>query len=274
MLEKIIFNRQQKDINMRLFINIIFCAMTIFLITSCGVDGFSSTLLDSQIIVDGKGEDWKDIPLTYLEDLEMVIGFAHNDSALYAKFRFSDQILARKIHMRGVILWMDPQNDEEKRWGIRYRGEFSRPPANSDLRGRQEPAPEIHNGQFMVVQGEDKISTGLDYFPGVQAAASRDKNLYVFEFALPLNTTSDDVLRQLTSESKKIGFGVEIGSISAEEREMMKQSMAEGGGRRPGGRRTRPGMSGGGRPGGMMGGPGNRVDIDSEEFWLTCHIEK
>ena len=48
----------------------------------------------------------------------MVICFAHNDSVFYVMFRFSDQNLARKVHMRGAILWMDPQTDEEKKWAI------------------------------------------------------------------------------------------------------------------------------------------------------------
>lgn len=243
-------------------------------LTGCGSDSIKSEKLQTVLSVDGVGEDWANIPLTYIEDMGMVIGFANNDSTLYGMFRFSDHLLARKIHLRGAILWIDPQQDEEKRFGIRYRWEFSGLPPYRDNAGR-DPSEQKEidlNGSFMVVQGEDKISSGLEFFPGVSAAAGNDKSLYVFEFAVPLNSDADGVLREIAAGTRMVGIGIEISAMSEEERKEMKQRMAErGGGDRSGG-----GMKGGGSRSGSgrgMGGQG-MPDMDSEEFWMTVILAK
>jgi len=247
------------------------------LLVGCGSDGFKSEKLQSKIIVDGRSEDWTNLPLTYIEDMEMVIGFAHNDTSLFVMFRFSDQKLARKIHMRGAILWLDPTFDEDKEWGVRYRREFIGPRPNLSPMNSSDLPPVILDGNFAVVRGEDKLSTGLEFYPGVRGAAGNEKNLYVFEFSFPMDSNSDDVLRAFTANSPEISIGVEIESISKEEREMMKQKMTEGSqGGRSGGGRSGGGMKGGGRGGqsSMMGGRGNIPDMDREEIWMTINLSK
>ena len=67
---------------MKYYIRMIGLQLILFLITGCGVDIFKSEKLESKISVDGVGEDWANIPLTYIEDMEMVIGFANNDTTL------------------------------------------------------------------------------------------------------------------------------------------------------------------------------------------------
>jgi len=255
--------------------------LILFLFIGCGNDSYKSEKVSSNITIDGLGEDWADIPLNYIEDMGMVIGFVNDDSVLYGMFRFSDHLLACKIHLRGAILWIDPQQDEEKRFGIRYRRDFSGPPPDRD-NARRDPSEQKEidlNGSFMVVQGEDKISSGMEFFPGVSAAAGNDKSLYVFEFAVPLNSDADGVLREIAAGTRMVGIGIEISAMSEEERKEMKRRMAErGGGDRSGGGMKGSGMHGGGRSGGgrggMMGGRENMPDMDSEEIWMTVQLSR
>lgn len=238
----------------------------VVILSSCGGDQYDSHRLQQQITVDGNSLDWNNIPLEFLEDQPMVIGFANDDSVLYATFRFTDAALARKIHFRGVIVWLNSDNSETKSFGLRYHRFFAGSPPEHRTGGEIESQPITLDGKFMVVQGDMKLSTDMEYFPGVGAAAGQDKNLYVFEFAVPFKYLAAD--HQPFSRDK-IGLGIEIGALTGDERSAMRKEMGErGNDQSPRGMR-----SGGGRPG-MWEGRGSRLDRESEEIWMTVNLAK
>lgn len=50
------------------------------------------------------------------EDLNLVYGIVNDDSVINFNVSFRDEFLARKMAMRGFILWLG----KEKKLGIRY----------------------------------------------------------------------------------------------------------------------------------------------------------
>jgi len=249
---------------------VLFFMLAIFM-GACGGETFTSQRKATTIAVDGKSTDWEKLSLNYLEEEKIVTGYAHDDSLLYIMYRFNDRLLARKIQMRGAILWLDPTGDEEKYWGIRYRREFT----GQSMRPEPEPVEQnkeiVFDGIYTIVRGENKLSSDLAYYPDVKAAAGGEQGVYAFEFAIPLKTQIHEGLPLMEAEQANIAVGIEIGGITPEEQQKMKSNMGHGGGR-PGGGRRGGGMSGGG-PGGMKGGRGGFPDMDAEEIWYTVKIK-
>jgi hypothetical protein len=244
---------------------IIMSVLLIIILSACGGERYDSQRVQQPIIVDGSTLDWNNIPLIFLEDQAMVMGFANSDSVFYAMYRFSDEILARKIHTRGVVLWFDPDDSKNKTFGIRYHRFYAGSPPEHRMGGETDNQPIIMDGKFMVVQGDMKLSTGMEYFPGLAAAAGQEKSLYAFEFAVPYKYLAADH----SISGDKIGLGIEIGALTAEERSGMRKDMGDRDDEQP-----QRGMHGGGHRSGMWGGEGGRPDMNSEEIWITVSLAK
>jgi len=70
----------------------IFLSMILFATMGCG-EKIDSTWKSQNILIDGNGDDWADIPLQYQEDMNVVYGLVNNDDVIVFMIRFNDQQL-------------------------------------------------------------------------------------------------------------------------------------------------------------------------------------
>jgi hypothetical protein len=267
-----------------LFLLSISSLLFIFFI-GCSEEEAQSCWLNKSILVDGNGKDWKDIPLTFNEDLNLIYGMANNDTSVNLMIRFSDQDLANKLSRRGMTLWLNETNEEEKLLGIHYVDESARElkPGKEggfdrnqtpDLRaGSQQPF--VPGGTFTLALKDSKTGTNIKNVRGLEAAAGYWDGLYCFEFKASLNEPEKTIHSLSVPGDGKINACLEIGPMTAEEQERMKKKMAQrdesvgrGGGTKGGGR-------GGGRKGGGMKGSSSQmqtIDTDGQEMWITIML--
>ena len=248
---------------------------------------------DKAIQIDGKSEDWKGIPLYYEEDQNVMYGIVNNDSTLNILIRFNDSRLAHMFSRRGMILWLNDENEKEKKIGFHYQEQFipgeragfmdrERFNRDEDQRGEMR-TPMPPQGSFSLAINDSITERSIKNVNGMAAAAGLENGLYCYEFSIPLfsaeNLTSEtpkagDLPYYICVSSKKeIKVGLEILPFNREERDRMTEQMGE--------RRPPRGMHGGGmmgdgrRPGGRMSGGSDRhfmPNMDGEEFWMTVHL--
>ncbi|KAA3611290.1 MAG: hypothetical protein D8M58_15080 [Calditrichaeota bacterium] len=231
---------------------------------ACSNQTIESKKPETQILVDGIGNDWEKYNLVFNEDFNIVFGALNTDPTLYLMFRFNDQRLARMFASRGVYLWLD----KEKETGIMYRDENLFPnPGQRRNRGDIQQGY-FPNGTFIVQKKDTVIEQSLKSYPNLEAAFNLNDGLYCFEFKLPLNSTSPVTF---ISDDNELKVGIELAEVSEEVRSQMEQQRqgargsAMSGGRSGGGRGMggRGGMRGGGRP------AQPKTDFDGKEIWLN-----
>jgi uncharacterized membrane protein YgcG len=261
--------------------NFILWILCIVFFANCG-ETINSHWKDRTIKVDGNSEDWQGVPLHYDEDQKVMYGIINDDSTLNVMIRFNETGLARMFSMRGMILWLNDENEEEKKIGFHYKERFTREQRNGIMdrkrfngNGNQNaeiPTSIPPQGSFLLAINYSIIEKSIEKIDGLAAATGYENGLYCYEFGIPLVSTDNLPYVLNVSAKKEIKIGMEILAISAEERAKMKEKMAErgSGGMRGGG------MKGGGgrRGGGMRGGGGMQAmpDMDGEEFWMTVHL--
>lgn len=246
----------------------------------CSEQKAQSYWLNKTISVDGNGEDWKDIPLTYNEDLMLVYGFANNDTSLNLLIRFRDPGLVHKLSRRGMTLWFNENNEKERIFGIHYIDKSVRSPqpgmegdSGKNLAPNQRSSYKqqtfVPTGTFSLVQ-RDSISGGIDIknVRGLEGAAGYENGLYCFEFRVNLNESEKTIHSISVPGDGKIKACLEISPMSEEEKERMKEMSAQQGGRGS----HDGGMKGGGRGGHGGGRGGSRMqalNTDGDEIWIT-----
>ena len=65
-----------------------------FLIMGCGGDKIENQWADREIVIDGKYADWEGIAQYTLEDQNLVLGLANDETNLYLMFRGNDEQMA------------------------------------------------------------------------------------------------------------------------------------------------------------------------------------
>ena len=258
------------------------------LISGCGGDKIENQWLDQEIAIDGKYEDWEGINQNILEDLNIVVGMANDETNLYLMFRMNDERMARRIRMMGVIVWLNKDGKKRKDYGICYTGSTDlhisdRPglrPTDERSTQMEERMKKMRErlgenlpraGRIMVIQGDEKTELDESAFEGPAAGSTYENGVFCYEFKLPIPISTD--------LKKKMKLGLELGSISDEDRKAMMQEMGgrSGGGMggRPGGMGGRPGGRGG-RPGGMRGGERHSggTGFEKQEVWFDVVLAK
>ena len=147
----------------------------------------------------------------------------------------------------------------------------------SDRNDRYQALSYEPKGQFTLAKNDSLTGIFLDDIIGFEASAGYSDGLYCYEFAVPLTQMEETPYYLDISNTESILIGLEISGMSEEEKEKLKEEMANrrGSGMRGGGR---GGRSGGGRGGGGMRGGGMRSggrqmpDMDGKEYWITVML--
>jgi hypothetical protein len=223
-----------------------------------------SVPVQEPIAIDGDPADWAGIPIEYLWGSVRVLAAAHDVDNLYLTFRFKDARLAERILCKGVILWLNGRGKEQQDFGIRYTGSVDLALTLAELEKRKdmdspdvdaEPSEDDFTGQRIQKPGLITVFTvdGGYMLPennleGPAAASARIADRFCYEFLIPLAQIGGKVAKKPAHTTRTLKLGIQLGGLSEEEQQQMKDLMREF---RGGGDYRGPG-------GGIGSGPGGR----------------
>ncbi|MEW5925372.1 MAG: hypothetical protein AB1746_15430 [Candidatus Zixiibacteriota bacterium] len=239
-------------------------------------------------VIDGQRNDWKDMPFTYFEDEDVVLGLSNDNDNLYVFFSFKNAQWARMIQMSGITLWFDGKGKKNKNWGLRYRGGPKMPERQDKTDDRMRDMPDdmmdksrqnpMENGAPFAIISKTRdqeyiIDTSGSDGPAVSSAVTN--GIYTYEFRIPIRVSGNELYNFSAAPGQIVGIGSEWGGMPE------GMSRPEGGGR-PGGVEPPDGGfpgGGGGFPGGgggMGGGPGGgppgggreMPSMEKQEIWV------
>jgi len=276
------------------FVVLIILSLT-FGIVSCKSNKYPGYFTSDTIMVDGNFNDWQDIPTTYYEKKDVLLGICNDETNLYVAVRFKEPMWARSIKMSGFSIWLNNEGKEDKTFGIRYHGGPSmeemqklagtQKMAREDMpEGRPEGMPEgmkermserepDSTRQFAVMNEEwwyKEQYIPTDGSSGPAAGFSYDKGMYTYEFSIPLQSAGENFFAFNSALGGEYAICLKWGEIEMGESGDRPEG-GMGGGPPGGGMDGGPpgGGMGGGRPGGGPGGMRGQSDMPEEqEIWL------
>ena len=230
---------------------------------------------ESEIRIDGKIDDWLDVPVMYFEEEGAAISFCNDSTWLNIQFRTKDPKWIRTIKMTGITLYFDTEGKQNKNFFIKYKGG----PSMKDLMDRK------HDGYMtnMPPQTGDDAAPQLtcyikdriiekqvhpDGSEGPTVVYDTSYGFYCYEFRIPLQESSVRYYGLDIKPGNPISIGVvwgDMGEMNGMRPDMIDMGSGMGGGR------------GGGRMGGGKGGGGGRggkrLDMPSkQEVWISTHV--
>ncbi|OQX87243.1 hypothetical protein B6D60_04340 [candidate division KSB1 bacterium 4484_87] len=243
----------------------------------------------NELKIDGSDADWQNVPLFMDEDMNIAFGSANDDENEYLIIKIGDVQLARRIQRMGVTVWLSREGKKEKRFGIRYIGSESLAASlrrNLNPEG-QQPAlsrmkkfkkTDLPRFGMIGILHDGKYRTEPENNPWGPSAASQEVNgLFCYEFKIPLQfgmSVTGDADEEILDDIK---IGIEIGGITQEMREAMRENVAEMRDRKEGMRGMEGGRGGGmggrGRMGKSGAGMGSDMSgLEGKEFWLDIKL--
>ncbi len=174
--------------------------------------------------------------------------------------KFSDRRIFNQLSRLGFTIWFNENNEKKETFGIRYINEFRNDFTNRFSNGtvRNSPPKIKHSGTFTLAES-NSVAGGINIknISGLQAEKSKEGGLYCFELKIPLEQKEKNLHSLSIPDDGKIKLCLEIGSLSEEERNKIKEKMPPRGQRRDSDRRRSE----------INKNP--VTNLDGEEIWVT-----
>lgn len=198
------------------------------LFTACGGKKVVSQWKHVPITIDGKGNDWTNVPLLYYDEFKFVMGIVHTDSTLDLMIRFNDPRLAAMIQMRGATLWVDQTRKKAKVYGIQFinpsgfEAGMMRPAGDRESRNPSETSEEekrqrLSRGRFMLIKNDVPLEISGALKDTVSAAADYHDGLFCFEYEI--------LFKRKLPVGDEIYIGFELAGLDKEKRNEMRRKM-------------------------------------------------
>jgi len=246
-----------------------------------------STWVSVPPATNGEIGEWTDLPTTYYEEEEAVLGFANDSSFLYLHFRTRDPKWAETIRVAGLTVYLDPDGGKSKDFYVKFRGG---PPIGNPDEMRQRlgeagndrnvPADQMNimaarmadSAMHLTCFVKDVIvekNIPKNGSEGPMVAFDTSMGFYCYEFRVPL---TESLVRYYGLNARP-GDRIGIGALWGDMEDFLKSTRDDDGGRGGGMGGGRGGGKGGGRGGGTGGGRGGRSDMpEKQEVWLTTRL--
>jgi len=250
------------------------------LLGGCKPQEVPSHWIGQPVKVDGEMTDWQGIPTTYFKENDAQLGLCNDSENLYILFRFSNQLWARAIRLRGLTIWLDSSGKKRGDFGLRYLGGSSPSEMQEAGTGGQggfwESLTSEQKKHFLqrqavmanritVINKEGNVETTIPANGSRGPAADFGvlQGVYTYEFRIPLQKGDISNYGIGTQPGQAISLGLEWGGTSRDDRQHVRKKM---GGRPPGGGKGVMGGWGehGGRPGSQPPG--------KQEFWVKTNL--
>ena len=251
----------------------------------CKTQQLKTSWTERQIAVDGKIDDWSQIPTTFFEEEGTSVGLCNDSENLYIHFRFRNETMPRTIRMTGLNIWVDVDGGKDQDIGIQYRGgptplprrtQESGPSADPSTEEKwqkfvEEGRPPQREFLFIDKKGLIEAEIGTDGSNGPAAAYDTSMGLYSYEISIPLDAGSVRYYGLDLKPGDEIAIGAVWGEVDmdAMREKFGNRSGGMGGGPPRGGMGGGPpgGGMGGGRPGGPPGGQRPEMP-EKQEIWV------
>jgi len=259
--------------------------VVVFLATAaCKTQDITSAWADTPIDVDGKIDDWIDVPGIFFADQNAAVVVCNDEKSLYVLFKTTDYRWVRTIKMTGLTLYLNSENKKKKDFFIRLKGGPTQDQLNAMGDNRTSSSPsrrsyptrdfEAHAEPSLTCYIKDRIvekPIPLDGSEGPSAAFDTSQGFFAYEFSIPLTEGSVRYYGIGAAPDRQIAIGAEWGAMAKGMRPS-KGGMGRrgGGGKQPGGA-GRPGGMGG--RGGMNSPSGARPEMpQKQEVWLETGL--
>ena len=252
-------------------------------VTGCKDKTVAGNWADGQIIIDGKGTDWKSVRVSYYPDENVVIGFCNDNDRLNILMRTRDPKWAQMIRMGGITLWIDGKGKKKKEFGLHFNGG-----PEGDGRGQKSNNGYNRSGKnrgggmgpdgpgrpvrlAVMKKGSDRpIPIQLNGEDGPAAMFDTSQGFFTYEFSVPLRENSSSLYGVAVDSERKIALGVIWGESKRPEGHSGGMSGGMTGGMPDGmGGGGRGGRGGKGGQGGSRGGP---APTQRQEIWIKTEL--
>ncbi len=212
----------------------------IFLLLGCSSQQLTSIYKSASPVVDGRGSDWRDIPMSFNKDLNIALRSMHTDSMLYIFLQTDNPHTAAQMGRRSFTIYLD----KDKNSGIRYQDDQS-------FAVREKYIPK---GFFSFIKKDKAINRELSKSDFIKAAFDEEYGYYGLEIGIPLYGNTS-VPKLMDINQGRTYLVLEIGPLFTGMEKHKKRQQYSG---------NRGAASGMGR-GGRRGGGGNRREHQSAE---------
>ncbi|MFH1686541.1 MAG: hypothetical protein ABIE70_03360 [bacterium] len=247
-------------------------AIVIFAAGCKGIEIQSSWPIEG-IAVDGQVADWDELPATFFEDENIVLGIANDNEYVYLQFRTRDEQYARLMKESGLTIYLDHDGGKSKDFSLHLTaGPEVQLPGEMQPRRDRQGAPRDMDRQteprftcFIrnVILEKDIPLTGEQ---GPAAAFDTSLGFYCWEVSVPLCPRAVRYYGLDMEPGRQLGLGLIWGDTSQMQRpDRMLDDLPDGGlggrggGRGRGGPKGGPGMGGGQMP-------------QKQEIWLKTTL--
>ncbi len=240
------------------------------------------------MIIDGDGDEWRDRGFTYFDGDKTAIAVLNDSTDIYLIVISRDEGNVMQMERSGIVVWLNGDGKKKRDYGFRYRaGRLAKeqrrmpegfdPPAEMTERREQMEAEQARLRKVITVFDQKRASEiSSKGEQGPAAAATFGKEIYAFEFKIPILTAGAEGYGLSRKENGQTMIGIETGFLTEDEKKAMRdrRQPPEGGGMKIGmGSQDGPTTGGGGMGGrGRLGEPGGMRDSGKMELWLKVEL--
>ncbi|MGB5108046.1 MAG: hypothetical protein WBP29_09000 [Candidatus Zixiibacteriota bacterium] len=254
-------------------------------------DDLASDWANTEMTIDGDGDEWRDRTFTYYDNDKTAIALMNDSANIYLIVISRNEATISRLQRGGLSVWLNGEGKKNRDYGLRYRagriGKDSRKPpegmeAPADMQVRSKEMEERQTRLRQLITVFEKKSSSEISNKGEQgpaAAATFGKDIYAVEFKIPIKSSNDSGYGISLAPDKAPTLGLEFGYLTDDEKKEMRDAMPrpEDGGLRMGmGGAPPPGGGMGGGMGGGRGGPGGlggrMLDQGKQEIWLKVQL--
>jgi hypothetical protein len=196
----------------------------------------------SSVKIDGFKNDWAEVALATEKKVKVDYAFKNDAQNLYVLYIFKDPKYLSSIAMTGLTLWFNPEGKKKKNYGIKFiQKQISADALISLTEKESGPLPEEKKKEIRnfpsylidhteIVSKKSKHGSESSESSKIKPAAFRvmkQKNLLVFELAIPLKRMTEQTSAAAIEPGKRVAVGFEWGGMTEEMRkEARKRSAA------------------------------------------------
>lgn len=182
----------------------------------------------SPLKIDGSFADWSGTPMKFEESVMVDYSFLNDANNLYVLFIFKDKKFLSSIGQTGMTIWINNEGKKKEKYGIKFMKEKIKPDKFISMYEAQKGAipedkkEEMRKKPFYLVnkvnvinKKRKKKSPEGEFRPAVYRY-QKQGNMYVYEFAIPLERVSEVAPGVGADPGKGVKVGFEWGGMTKE----------------------------------------------------------
>lgn len=163
--------------------------------------------------IDGALDDWEG-RLTYVNDPPVSVGAFPTDSLLYVALSIQDREIIRSIAANGLIVWVDPTNEQQRAYGVHYPIGLRRQQMGKRVQKDDSPSStersildQVSLSELEIVRGDSvRRRIPARFSSGLRAEADLSSGSLIYEIAIPVGEADS----LASGDSQRHGLGTTL----------------------------------------------------------------